>query len=181
MLTKIHTRRVERFIRSFSLSLACLVGKSGPEILLSVLEKIQPGLSTQVVNGLWMAAVAAINGSTLSGKQKKVYCVGIAKLLSSQAVMGNAAMVQSIVNATEGLMVTNPSKAGTTTATANEAEKTTTDEHEFEVSYSKLSSTTNPRTETDFLPEIHSDGITVLKTVIKGMQASPALAQWASI
>jgi exportin-2 (importin alpha re-exporter) len=181
MLTKIHTRRVERFVRSFSLSLACLVGKSGPEILLSVLEKIQPGLSTQVVNGLWMAAVAAINGSTLSGKQKKVYCVGIAKLLSSQAVMGNAAMVQLIVNATEGLMVTNPSKAGTTTATPNETEKTTTDEHEFEVSYSKLSSTTNPRTETDFLPEIHSDGITALKTVIKGMQASPALAQWASI
>lgn len=181
MLTKIHARRVERFVRNFSLSLACLVGKSdsGTDLLLSVLEKIQPGLSSQVVNGLWMSTVGAI--SKLSAKQRKVYLVGLAKLLTNRTVQGNAGMVQSILAAAEAMLVSNPSKAGV--AQIEEAEKPLETEHEFEVSYAKLSSTTNMVMESDFLPEVPGDGVALFKSVIKTMplQNTPSLAQWASM
>ena len=180
ILTKIHQRRTERLIRSLGLSLACLVANplNTPDILISVLEKIQPGLSIQVIKDLWMHAVSGLNANTMSPKHRKVYLVAIGKLLSSPNVQGNPVLAQAIVTACESMLLINPSKqpsSAPTTVDGEHRDGASGAEHEFEVSYARLVSTTNQIAEKDFYPQLEGDGSGALKGVLP---QGGALAHW---
>jgi exportin-2 (importin alpha re-exporter) len=187
ILTKIHAKRTERIVRMFGLSLACLVGNPQYQVdqLVGVLDKIQPGLSVQVIKDLWMGSLTSLNFTTLSNKHKKVYLVSLSKLLGSPVVQTNPVLIQAILSAAEAMMLLNPGKQVVAAQTVTQ-EPTEDGLHEFEVSYAKLSSTANVVADADFLPQIEADGVSLFRATLKGMPAqvlqnTQNLAQWTAM
>ena len=184
VLTKLHSKRTERLVRMFGLSLACMVGNPqfSVEQLVALLDKIQPCLSLQVIKDLWMTSVASLNFNTLSGKQKKVYLVALAKLLASGVVQANPALLQAVLGASEAMMLVNPGKQVVAVSAGQEVHAE--ESHEFEVSYARLASTANVVTDADFLPQVEGDGVSIFRTTLKSMPGNVLpqnLAQWTAM
>ena len=185
ILTKLHTKRTEKLMRQFGVTLACLVAnpQSSPEALIGVLEKIQEGLSVQVIKDLWMNAIANMNANTLPAKNRKEVFVSLAKLLASPGIVGNQAVTQAVLAAAEAMICVNPARQ-ITSITTTAADTAGEDAHmEFEVSYTRLAATANPAVEKDFIPAVPGDGVAELKQAIRAsplVSSVPQLAAWAS-
>ena len=185
LLTKIHTKRTERLIRQFAISLACLVASPQFQVdsLVGVLEKVQTGLSVQVIKDLWMTSVGHITAPT--AKVRKVIIVSLAKLVTSPSVTSNSALLHAVLAATEAFICVNPGKeVGSTTGGIGHTHETGAEDGlEFEVSYARLSATANAVVEADFIPHVQGDGVNGLKQALRSipstaMQGAPHLAQW---
>ena len=185
LLTKIHTKRTERLIRQFAISLACLVASPQFQVdsLVGVLEKVQAGLSVQVIKDLWMTSVGNITAPT--AKVRKVIIVSLAKLVTSPSVTSNSALLHAVLAATEAFICVNPGKeVGSTTGGIGHTHETGAEDGlEFEVSYARLSATANAVVEADFIPHVQGDGVNGLKQALRSipstaMQGAPHLAQW---
>jgi exportin-2 (importin alpha re-exporter) len=186
-LTKIHTKRTDKLVRMFGLSLACLVAHMGGDSLVAVLEKIQVGLSLQVIKDLWMTSVSGLNANTLSRKSKKAYLVALSKLLTMNSVQTNPVLLHAILAASEAMLVANPGKVSVGEPGVEfERKDEVGGDHEFEVTYAKLVSTANAVLDADFLPQIEGDGVAQFRAVVKGLpmgalQSNQSLAQWAAM
>jgi hypothetical protein len=184
LLTRIHHKKTEKLIRQFAISLSVLVSTNGVDKLLGVVEKIQPGLSTQVVRDLWMHGIGSMNFSSCSSKHSKVVLVAIASVLGNpSAISGNAELIMSVLTATMNFLVVNPGKEVLASGPAVVGGDEDLSPDGFEVSYAKLASTSNTITDKDFIPHIQVDAVHSLKQVLKNVPTTaqlPPLAHWAS-
>jgi hypothetical protein len=185
LLTKLHHKRSDKLLKSFATSLCVVVaGASDNAIdrIVRVCDRIQPGLSTQVIRDLWMQGIGGMNVNTMSVKQKKVVFLGLAKLVTT--VAGNADLANSVLNASQNMICVNPGKeVGAVTHTA-EVGGEIDDSGSFEVSYSKLGSTINAKTENDYISHVQADPMQTLKQAVKSIgnvgHVAPQLLQWAN-
>ena len=186
LLTKIHAKRTEKVVRQLAISLSVLVASSIElDTLIQVLEKVQPGLSIQVIKDLWMNTVAGMSIAAQSVKNRKVLAMALAKLLGNRNIATNEALLQATLQATQGLVCVNPEKQLDASTLPGLAPVAADEQHEFEVGYAKLSSTVNHARETDFYPSMPGDGISQLKQAIRALpiqvqQSAANLAQWAA-
>ena len=182
VLTKLHHKRTVKLVANFATSLSVLVSAGTTEDavnrLVRVCDRIQPGLSVQVIRDLWMQGVSGMNFNTLSVKQKKVVMIALGKLVG--AVGGNQDLANAVLVAAQNMICVNPGKeivgAGAVVATATAEGVETDDSGSFEVSYSKLSSTTNAKTENDYIHHVHADPVHVLKHAVRSCPAAGAVA-----
>ena len=193
VLTKIHTKRSEKLLKQFGLLLACALANPllQPEQLIAVIESIQPGIANQVIKDLWMHSLSTLNAKNLPAKELKVLFVSLAKLVSNPSIQTNPTIAQSVFCAIEAMVCSNPLKTSAESfasigiTSAHDAHSD--DALEFEVAYSKLSSTVNQVSENDFIPQLDSDGMSLLKHALRVvaqnglLHANPALANWAVI
>ena len=182
ILTKLHHKRSEKLLKSFATSLCILVsGDHAIERIVRVCDRIQPGLSTQVIRDLWMQGIGGMNVSVMSDKQKKVVFIGTAQLLN--AVASNPELANAVVSACQNMVCLNPGKEIGAVAPNTDIGEID-DSGSFEVSYSKLGSTINTKTENDYITHVHADPVQTLKHAVKSAgnvaHVAPQLLQWAN-
>jgi hypothetical protein len=111
-----------------------------------------------------------------------VYLVALSKLLASGVVQANASLLQAVLVGAEAMTLINPGKQVVAVSAGQEVHAE--ESHEFEVSYARLASTANAVADTDFIPQVDGDGVSLLRTTLKAMPGNMLpqnLAQWTAM
>jgi len=131
LLTKIHTKKTPKMQKDFALSLSIFVFASNDHRLCTVLNAIQPGLVTNVLQHLWFPALSTLRDSS----EKRIAALAVGRLLSFPEVATNAALFQQGLESVSALLCNSAAKDD------EEDEELDDMAQEFEVAFAKLHST----------------------------------------
>merc|ERR550537_139097 len=132
LLTRLQTKKTPKMMKDFALAMSIFVNISGDHTLPNTLNQIQPGLTQNILLHVWLPSCKTVKPSD----EKKVMALALARLMTHPEIAGNAQHFQACLEALAALI-----GPGALEEKEEEKEKLLDAGQEYEVAFSKLSST----------------------------------------